>query len=174
MLRGKHVIVRPIQQDDLAILGQWDHDQAFIGEFNNFGLRGYGSHTPAFAEHGLLTDRSGTLVVTTLERELVGRVDYHLTGYGPNEGSKAYRIGIALAPPHQGKGYGVEAQQLLCAYLFATFPIMRVEAVTDSTNRPEQRALEKAGFTREGVLRKAQWRNGAWHDQIIYSKLRGE
>jgi len=28
---------------------------------------------------------------------------------------------------------------------------MRVEATTDSTNRAEQRALEKAGFTREGV-----------------------
>ena len=37
-----------------------------------------------------------------------------------------------------------------------------------------QRALEKAGFTREGVLRKAQWRNGDWHDLVVYSKLRGE
>lgn len=67
-----------------------------------------------------------------------------------------------------------KAQQLLSAYLFAAFPIMRVEAVTDITNRPEQRALEKAGFTREGVIRKAQWRNGTWHDQVLYSKLRGE
>jgi RimJ/RimL family protein N-acetyltransferase len=122
----------------------------------------------------MLNDRSGNLVVTTLEGELAGRVDYHMTHYGPNEGSKAYMIGIALAPEHQRKGYGVEAQQILSAYLFATFPIMRVEAQTDITNRPEQRALEKAGFTREGVLRKAQWRNGTWHDQVIYSKLRGE
>jgi RimJ/RimL family protein N-acetyltransferase len=38
----------------------------------------------------------------------------------------------------------------------------------------EQRALEKAGFTREGVLRQAQWRSGGWHDQVMYSKLRGE
>ncbi|MBA2393543.1 MAG: GNAT family N-acetyltransferase, partial [Ktedonobacteraceae bacterium] len=54
------------------------------------------------------------------------------------------------------------------------YPIMRVEATTDITNRAEQRALEKAGFTREGVLRKAQWRNGNWHDMVVYSKVRGE
>jgi aminoglycoside 6'-N-acetyltransferase len=32
----------------------------------------------------------------------------------------------------------------------------------------------QAGFTREGVLRSAQWRGGAWHDLVIFSKLRGE
>ena len=36
------------------------------------------------------------------------------------------------------------------------------------------RALEKAGFTREGALRKSQWRNGDWRDMLMYSKLRGE
>jgi aminoglycoside 6'-N-acetyltransferase len=51
---------------------------------------------------------------------------------------------------------------------------MRVEASTDVTNLPEQHALEKAGFTREGILRKAQWRGGSWHDLMVYSKLRGE
>ncbi|MHB8599722.1 MAG: GNAT family N-acetyltransferase [Ktedonobacteraceae bacterium] len=74
--------------------------------------------------------------------------------------------------------YGIyltlEAQNLLADYLFSTYPIMRVEAVTDKENIAEQRALEKAGFTREGILRQAQWRSGMWHDQVMYSKLRGE
>jgi len=38
----------------------------------------------------------------------------------------------------------------------------------------EQRALEKAGFTREGILRGATYRAGQWHDQVIYSVLRNE
>jgi aminoglycoside 6'-N-acetyltransferase len=85
-----------------------------------------------------------------------------------------YNIGIALAPEQRGKGYGTAVQRLLAEYLFATYPIMRVEASTDLANLAEQRALEKAGFTREGVLRQAQWRNGGWHDMVVYSKLRGE
>ena len=38
----------------------------------------------------------------------------------------------------------------------------------------EQRALEKAGFTREGILRGTTFRQGRWHDQVIYSVLRDE
>ena len=38
----------------------------------------------------------------------------------------------------------------------------------------EQRALEKAGFVQEGRVRGAQWRGGAWHDQLLYAVLRGD
>ena len=40
------------------------------------------------------------------------------------------------------------------------------------TNVVEQRALEGAGFSREGVLRGAQWRRGEWHDLVSYARLR--
>jgi RimJ/RimL family protein N-acetyltransferase len=38
----------------------------------------------------------------------------------------------------------------------------------------EQRALEKAGFTREAILRGTTFRQGRWHDHVIYSVLRDE
>jgi RimJ/RimL family protein N-acetyltransferase len=41
-------------------------------------------------------------------------------------------------------------------------------------NVAEQRALERAGFTREGVLRHAQFHLGHWRDTVIYSVLRAE
>jgi RimJ/RimL family protein N-acetyltransferase len=44
----------------------------------------------------------------------------------------------------------------------------------DATNVAEQRALEKAGFTREGILRGTTFRQGRWHDQVMYSVLREE
>ncbi|GHO43824.1 GNAT family N-acetyltransferase [Ktedonospora formicarum] len=174
MLRGNAVILRPVRREDLETLENWEHDPYVVGEFNSFGLRGHGGWERIFAENGLLSDQLGRLVVTTLDGVLIGRVSFHPVRNGPGEGSKAYMIGIGLHPDHQGKGYGVEAQRLLTDYLFATYSIMRVQTITDITNRPEQRALEKAGFTREGVIRKAQWRNGDWHDQVLFSRLRGE
>jgi aminoglycoside 6'-N-acetyltransferase len=36
---------------------------------------------------------------------------------------------------------------------------------------PSSGRWKKAGFTREGVLRGTQWRAGAWHDLVIYSRL---
>lgn len=174
MLRGEKIILRPFKREDQDTLEAWSHDPHFVGEFNNFGMHGYGNMERDFDEDGMMSNRLGRLAATTLDGTLIGRLSYHTTSHGPGEGNRVYMIGIGLHPDHQGKGYGVEAQRLLTDYLFATFPIIRVETITDITNRPEQRALEKAGFTREAILRKAQWRNGDWHDQVLYSKLRGE
>jgi GNAT superfamily N-acetyltransferase len=88
--------------------------------------------------------------------------------------SHCWAIGIGLAPEFRGRGYGTEAHRLLVRYLFAHTQLNRIEATTEITNTGEQRALEKAGFTREGVLRRATFRAGRWHDQIIYSVLRHE
>lgn len=49
-----------------------------------------------------------------------------------------------------------------------------MQALTDVDNITEQRALERAGFTREGVLRQAQWRRGEHHDLAVYAVLREE
>ena len=47
--------------------------------------------------------------------------------------------------------------------------------VTDGRYDPTVlRALERAGYHREGVLRGAQWRAGAWHDLVLYARLRGD
>ena len=104
----------------------------------------------------------------------VGTVSYIKVPYGPNKKSLAFKIGVVILPDYRGRGIGSRAHALLADELFATSDLNRVEADTDVENIPEQRALEKAGFTREGILRGAQWRNGAWHDQVVYSRLREE
>jgi len=45
--------------------------------------------------------------------------------------------------------------------------------MTDIDNEVEQRALEKAGFAREGVLRGSQYRAGDWHDRVVFARVRG-
>jgi len=73
--------------------------------------------------------------------------------------------GAATAPPRQ---------EALAHYLFQTTLVERLEAGTDVDNLAEQRALEKAAFQREGVLRHAQYRRGQWHDLVLYGRLRDD
>ena len=169
------VRLRPVERSDLPLLAKWTNDPVHNSEYNTFGFQFTGQLEEEFGKNGLLDPRGGALIVTELETDdTIGSVSYHQVRYGPNEGSVVYNIGITLAPEHRGKGYGTEAQRLFAAYLFSTYTVMRVEASTDVANVAEQRALEKAGFTREGIARKAQWRAGDWHDLIVYGKLRGE
>ena len=175
MIRGEKVYLRVVTEADLPLLSVWLNDVDFNSEYNSFGLQQANTIEKQFAENGLISSQHGRLlIVTSNNDDIIGFVSYHQVRYGPNEGSAAFNIGISIAAKHRGKGYGVEAQKLLAGYLFATYPVMRIEASTDRENIAEQRALEKAGFTREGVLRQAQWRTGSQHDLVIYSKLRGE
>ncbi|MCX6422531.1 MAG: GNAT family protein [Actinobacteria bacterium] len=107
--------------------------------------------------------------------ELVGSMSWHEEMYGPTVGSLCWNIGIGLVAVWRGKGFGAAAQRALAEHLFETTPHNRVEASTDVENVAEQRALERAGFTREGILRGAQHRaDGIHHDLVVYSMLRGE
>lgn len=83
-----------------------------------------------------------------------------------------YEIGIILLPEHRGQGVGSVAQRLLVEYLFTHTPAHRLEAFTEVDNLPEQRALEKAGFEREGVLREVIFRGGQWRSSCVYSQIR--
>ncbi len=94
--------------------------------------------------------------------------------YGPNPESGAWNFGIDVLPGFRGQGYGTEAQRLLAAWLFEHTEANRVEASTDVENIPEQRALEKAGFRREGIARGAQFRGGGYHDLVTYARLRSD
>ncbi len=81
-------------------------------------------------------------------------------------------IGIWLRIDHRGQGVGTAAQSQLAHLFFTHTAVNRVQAHTDVANVAEQRALQKAGFTREGIIRGAQWRDGAFRDGLLYARLR--
>lgn len=162
--------LRPVHRSDLATLQRWD--RAPGSEFEDFA--GDPPRGVVAADRLPLPPGSGILVVTDGQGVLLGSVGWHPVTYGPNAGSRALDIGISLHPSHWGRGHGTRAQRTLADHLFATTPVHRVQASTDLRNTGEQTALERAGFSREGVLRAAQWRRGAFHDLISYSRLRSD
>lgn len=108
--------------------------------------------------------------VVLVDAVIIGTMSWHAVFYGPTMGSRAWSMGIALAPQWRGQGWGTQAQRLLADALLET--ACRVEASTDVDNIAEQRSLEKAGFTREGVLRQAQARLDGQHDLVMYARIR--
>ena len=158
---------------DVELLDLWRSSPRYTGEFNYFGEMPRPPLREAIRENGLIGEHSGTLIVERLaDRQAIGLVSWHAVRYGPNPESVAWNIGISLIPEARFHGYGGPAQRLLAEHLLATTAANRVEASTDIDNVAEQRALEKAGFLREGVLRGAQYRAGRWRDLVSYSLTR--
>jgi RimJ/RimL family protein N-acetyltransferase len=165
------VTLRPVVEDDLSWLAGLQNDPAASGPHEWHGWSDPQRRRRRWAESGLLGDDGGTLIVLH-GTDRVGHVSWRKVKTGPT--AFGWAIGVGLVPEFRGRGYGSAAQRLLTRYLFAHTQVNRIEATTEITNVAEQRALEKAGFTREGILRGTTFRQGRWHDQVIYSVLRGE
>ena len=145
------------------------------GGFNDFGVGPRSIPDEAWTDGELRNEQRGTMFVEARAGGAqLGTISYHRVSYGPNEGSRAWMIGIELLPEARGQGVGTEAQRLLADWLFETTDVNRVEASTDVENLAEARSLEKAGFRREGVNRGAQFRAGAFHDLALYARLRSD
>jgi RimJ/RimL family protein N-acetyltransferase len=169
------VRLRDVTLDDADVLDAWNADPASAGEFNDFGGTPKPTDREALARGPLRNEHNGQLMVERVaDGEPIGVIGFHAVGYGPNEESRAWNIGIGLIPEARGQGFGTEAQALFAVYLFETTDVNRIEAQTDVDNHAEQRSLEKAGFVREGTIRGSQYRAGAYHDLVTYSKLRDE
>jgi RimJ/RimL family protein N-acetyltransferase len=104
--------------------------------------------------------------------ELAGRVDYFEKSWGRPDTSTCWEIAIGLFPELRGRGIGTAAQALLVDYLFEHTRAERIQVTTDPENAAELAAAKRVGFQVEGRIRRAQWRGGRWHDQVLLSLLR--
>lgn len=156
-------LLRPLTEQDLPLIGSDD-----VG-FDYFGPR------PARTEVAApdLNEQGGFAVVDA-DDQLVGTVNWIWQRWGPNVQSSNPMIGIFLDPAVRGRGLGTAAQRDLVDLFFRHTVVHRIEAHTDVENLAEQRALEKVGFTREGTIRGAQWRDGSYRDGYLYSILRSD
>lgn len=79
--------------------------------------------------------------------------------------------------------FGVKAQRtyvntdskyLLLQYCFETLKMARVQIKADERNERSNRAIERIGFTKEGVIRKERTLHGVKRNLVIYSIIDDE
>ncbi|MFC6633197.1 GNAT family N-acetyltransferase [Microbulbifer taiwanensis] len=85
--------------------------------------------------------------------------------------SKRAEIGFGLGRSCWGKGYISEAGEALIQYGFKSLGLRRIEAEIDPDNQSSAMALEKLGFSREGLLRQRWEINGIVSDSAMYGRL---
>jgi RimJ/RimL family protein N-acetyltransferase len=166
--------LRRVDPGDIDVLEAQYASRDVAGDHSWFGFVDAGKVRGRVEAGDTLRPGDGILAVVDDEDVLVGELSWRRSINGPPPNGDCWNIGIWIAPEHRGKGHGKAAQRLGAAYLFEHTTFERVEASTEAGNLAEQRALEAAGFTREGVLRHACFRGGEWRDMVVFSKLRGE
>jgi len=161
--------LRLVRESDIAVLEALTQDPETTGEFQWFGWHQLRRWRRGWADDGLIGADGGTLIVAR-DNHSLGLVNWRRRPTTP--AAYCWEIGVIMLPHARGRGDGTQAHRLLARYLFAHTTAHRIEAGTEADNIAEQRALEKAGFAREGVMRGIGWRGGSWRDGVLYSLLR--
>ena len=169
--------LRPVRADDVDWLARMYCDRDAVGRHNWGGPLDVQVVRAGLAQQlagdDTLRVERGRLVVQ-VDAEPVGFVSWRATQWGPTPASACPSIGIALLPAHRGRGVGTAAQRLLARLLFDALPIARVQADTATDNPAERKALERAGFTCEALLRGAEVRDGRVRDRLLFSMTRAD
>lgn len=83
-------------------------------------------------------------------------------------------LGYYLAEEYWGRGLMTRAIGLLCQWVFANTDVLRIYAEPFSYNVGSCRALEKAGFAYEGLMKNNAVKNGRVLDMKLYALTREE
>lgn len=84
---------------------------------------------------------------------------------------RSAELGYWLGETYWGRGIMTESVRAISDWGFESLDLARVFAGVMETNRASCRVLEKAGFTMEGVLRKAIFKGDRLLDEHIYARV---
>jgi aminoglycoside 6'-N-acetyltransferase len=105
------------------------------------------------------------VVVVELDGEPVGTVTWERV----NRRSRIASVsGFAIDPRLRGRGIGVEAARALQRHLIHERGFHRLQMEVYAFNERALRHAERAGWTREGVRRKAYRRDDEWIDGVLF------
>ena len=170
MLTGRHVRLRPATLDDrdalvAAAAGLTDIFYANVSTITDpdafmaalFKERDFGRAMP--------------FAVETPDGRVVGLTRYMRMA---RQHRRLEIGGTFYAKSVQRSGVNTEAKLLLLTHAFKAMDCIAVQIRTDWFNTNSQRAIERLGAKRDGVLRSHQLMDGRVRDLVVYSIVAGE
>ena len=118
----------------------------------------------------LSSDEDSTFAyVITIDDRAVGSIGAFRQG---NIHRQTAELGYYLAEEYWRRGIMTEAIGQLCKIIFDTTDILRIYAEPFAYNIGSRRALEKAGFALEGIMKNNAVKNGKVLNMALYSLTR--
>ncbi|MFI9387698.1 GNAT family N-acetyltransferase [Kutzneria sp. NPDC052558] len=173
MIQGEKIGLRARHESDVAVLhAELYDDVATRARADSRPWRPIspGSSDSPFTVAGPSDEVAFFSVVELESGELAGEallwaIDTH---------NRTAHIGMAMRPAFRNRGLGVDVLHTLCEYGFAVRGLQRLQIETLADNGPMLGVAAKAGFIREGTLRRSAWVYGAREDEAILGLLAEE
>ncbi len=167
MIRGRRVVLRPVEERDYPLIHAWQNDSEvwwWMDYERPFSLEDIAaSEARARSE--------GHPFIIEAEGRPVGRIGLNQFRRRDRICSLYIFVGDRTAWDH---GYGRDAVMALLGYAFDRLDLHQVELWSLEPNERAIRAYESCGFVREATLRDRSFKDGEWVGRVVMSIRREE
>ncbi|NKC01309.1 MAG: GNAT family N-acetyltransferase [Pseudomonadales bacterium] len=171
-LRNETLQLRPfVQEDEVDVLAYWQSDPGWERFNASVPTNFTSSDASAFVTEMRARNRDvQPNWAIEYQGDVVGIVSLTL-----EQDSRTAIIGYGVHAGVRGRGMAAAATALVISEAFTSYPqLAKISAHTNGENLASMKVLEKLGFSREGLLRRAHFVKGRWVDDAIYGLLREE
>lgn len=174
-IEGEKIVLRKYEHDFAELLfeaayesrgGEFSRWMPWCGE--NYSIEESRTFIEKVEESWKNKTIFGYAIFDALNGEFLGGIGLNQ----PNDVHKFYNLGYWIRVSAQNRGIASHTTRLLAKAAFEDLEINRIEILVAVENIPSQKAAQKAGAMREGVLRKRLVIGGRIHDGVMFSFIR--
>ena len=163
---GKKVHLRAMEPEDLDWMYSIENDPE-LWDVSNFSVP-YSKYVLkeyiANSQYDIFADKQLRMIVVRNEDDkVVGTID--ITDFAPLH--RRGEVGIGILREHQGNGYGKEALELLCRYLFDFLRMHQLTAHIAVDNERSLHLFKSCGFVECGLLKEWWSVKGSFKDVVL-------
>jgi len=169
-LKGRKVILRPLEDADLPSLQRWINDEQIRLNLMAFRPMSLGGEREWY-EKIQKNENHVQLAICTLEHQLIGSTGI----FGINWQHRFAQTGTIIGEVEfRNKGYGTDAKMQLLNYAFNTLNLHKMCSGAFEFNEQSLHYSLKCGYQIEGRARKQYFKDGQYCDLIQLGILREE
>ncbi len=172
IIKYEDIILRAIEVEDLELIREMINDPEIEHMTGGGGLPVSKYQQENWFKSLENRNNEVRLMIETEDCGTIGMV--MLTDIDYKNSTAQFHSKIATSKNIRGKGYGTKATNALVEYAFNQLNLNCIYSHIIEYNIASQRVKEKCGFKKDGVLRKRVYKDGKYHDIVVWSILKNE
>lgn len=167
MIRGRRVVLRPVEEADHPLIHRWMNDPE-VWRYMDYERPYSLAEVRADVERARAEGQPFTILV---DGRPIGRIG--LNRFRRRDRICSFYLYVG-EPEFWGQGLATDAVMALLEFAFANFDLNMVELWTLADNNRAIASYERSGFVLEGRVRERSWKEGRWVDHVVMSVKRDE
>jgi RimJ/RimL family protein N-acetyltransferase len=174
MIPGETINLRAVERHDVPLIHRWFNDPVVMNGWGWSAPARSIQHVASQVEEWLAREiafgRPEALIAESLAGDPIGLVIVRVD----RPEARSVELSLLVEADRRGEGFGSDMMETTLEACFAGWGIHRVGVRVEADNERALALYRRLGFTEEGRLRQAAFRDGRHGDVLLFSLLADE